>query len=63
MSLKLRPSGTVASIIDQLGSVEEQVRREIVKFVNKRKDAPDAQRLRRIDVGGTIVAEWERLRG
>ena len=63
VSLKLRPSGTVASIIDQLGSVEEQVRREIVKFVNKRKDAPDAQQLRRIDVGGTIVQEWERLRG
>ena len=44
VSLKLRPSGAVASIIDQLGSVEEQVRREIVRFVNKRKDAPDAQR-------------------
>lgn len=58
--LRLRPDGAVAAIIDQLGSVEDQVRREVVRFVNRRKDAPDTMEQRRIDVGATIEAEWER---
>jgi hypothetical protein len=58
--LRLRPEGTVAAIIDQIGSVEDQVRREIVRFVNVRKDAPEAMEQRRVDVGQTIEAEWER---
>ena len=58
--LELRPEGTVAAIIDQIGSVSDQVRREIVRFVNVRKDAPEAMEQRRIDVGQTIEAEWER---
>jgi hypothetical protein len=60
VDLKLRPVGTVAAIIDQLGSVEDQVRREVVRFVNARKDAREALDARRIDVGQTIEAEWER---
>jgi hypothetical protein len=63
VALRLRPKGAVASIIDQLGSVEEQVRREVAKFVNARKDSSAALAQRRIDVGGTIAAEWERRRG
>ena len=63
VTLKLRPDGAVAAIIDQLGSVEDQVRREVVRFVNARKDAPETMEQRRIDVGATIEAEWERRRG
>ncbi len=63
VALKLRPDGAVAAIIDQLGSVEDQVRREVVRFVNARKDTPEALDRRRIDIGASIVAEWERRRG
>lgn len=60
VDLKLRPVGAVAAIIDQIGSIEEQVRREVVKFVNVRKDAKEALASRTIDVGPTIETEWER---
>jgi hypothetical protein len=60
VQLKLRPDGAVAAIIDQLGSVEDQVRREVVRFVNLRKDAPETMAQRRIDVTETIDAEWAR---
>lgn len=63
VQLKLRPIGTVAAIIDQLGSVEEQVVREVVRFVNQRKDAREALQARTIDLGQTIEAEWERRTG
>jgi hypothetical protein len=63
VTLKLRPDGAVAAIIDQLGSVEDQVRREVVRFVNARKDAPETMEQRRIDVGATIEAEWARRQG
>ena len=63
VELKLRPDGAVAAIIDQLGSVEDQVRREVVRFVNQRKDAREAMEQRRIDVGATIEAEWQRRQG
>lgn len=61
--LRLRPDGAVAAIIDQLGSVEDQVRREVVRFVNRRKDARETMEQRRIDVGATIEAEWVRRQG
>jgi hypothetical protein len=60
VTLNLRPDGAVAAIIDQLGSVEDQVRREVVRFVNARKDAKETMEQRRIDVGSTIEAEWQR---
>ena len=63
VQLKLRPVGTVAAIIDQLGSVEEQVVREVVRFVNARKDAREALEARTIDIGQTIEAEWQRRSG
>jgi hypothetical protein len=63
VQLKLRPVGTVAAIIDQLGSVEEQVVREVVRFVNQRKDAREALDARTIDIGQTIEVEWERRQG
>jgi hypothetical protein len=63
VTMKLRPDGAVAAIIDQLGSVEDQVRREVVRFVNARKDATETMEQRRIDVGATIEAEWQRRQG
>ena len=61
--LRLRPDGAVAAIIDQLGSVEDQVRREVVRFVNRRKDAPETMEQRRVDIAATIEDEWARRRG
>jgi hypothetical protein len=60
VELDLRPLGTVAALLDQLGGVEEQVRREIVRFVNQRKDEPQALEQRTIDLKETIEAEWSR---
>ncbi len=62
VELDLRPLGSVASLLDQLGGVKEQVRREIVRFVNQRKDEPAALMQRRIDLKETIEAEWARRR-
>jgi hypothetical protein len=63
VTLKLRPEGTVAAIIDQLGSVEDQARRELARYVNARKDAPEMLQQRRIDVDAMIETEWARRRG
>jgi hypothetical protein len=60
VSLTLNPLGVVAGLVDQLGGVNEQVRREIVRFVNARKEEPAALEQRRIDVAQTIEAEWHR---
>jgi hypothetical protein len=62
VTLELRPLGRVAGLLDQLGGVNEQVRREIVRFVNARKEDPRALEQRKIDVAWTIEAEWERRR-
>jgi hypothetical protein len=60
VSLDLQPVGRVAAILDQLGGVNDQVRREIARFVNARKEEPGALEQRRIDVAKTIEDEWAR---
>lgn len=62
VTLELRPIGRVAGILDQIGGVSDQVRREIVRFANRRKDEPAALAARVIELGPTIDAEWERRR-
>ena len=63
VELDLQPVGRVAAILDQLGGVNDQVRREITNFVNTRKDEPSALEQRRIDIASTIEQEWERRAG
>jgi hypothetical protein len=58
--LELRPLGRVAGLLDQLGSVAEQTTREIARFVNTRKERPDALHERRIEIVPAIEAEWQR---
>ena len=60
IDLELTALGRVAAILDQLGGVNDQVVREIVRFVNQRKDEPAALEARSLDVAETIEAEWER---
>jgi hypothetical protein len=60
VTLELRPLGRVAGLLDQLGSVAEQTRREIARIVNARKDRADALAERRIEIVPAIEAEWER---
>jgi hypothetical protein len=63
INLDLRPAGAAASFIEQIGQVNAQARREVAGIVNKRKDAPEAMAVRRIDVGPAIDAEWQRRQG
>lgn len=60
VTIELSPLGRVAGLLDQVGSVAEQARREIASFVNTRKEEPAAVRERRIDVVPAIEAEWSR---
>lgn len=60
VDLELRPVGRVAGLLDQLGGVNDQVRREVASFVNKRKEEPRAHDQRSIDVAKTIQDEWAR---
>ena len=60
VTLELQPLGRVAGLLDQLGSVAEQTRREIARFVNTRKEGRDALRERRIEITPAIEAEWQR---
>ncbi len=60
VTLDLRPLGRVAGLLDQVGSVAEQVEREIARFVNNKKQDAAAQRERRIEIIPAIEAEWER---
>ncbi|MEX2394545.1 MAG: hypothetical protein WD826_08715 [Actinomycetota bacterium] len=61
IDIDLKPQGRVAAILDQLGGVEEQVEREVMKFVNARKDERSALKERRIDVATTIDEVWRRM--
>ncbi len=60
VTLELHPLGRVAGLLDQLGSVADQTRREISRFVNERKERADALAERRIEIVPAIEAEWER---
>ncbi|MGH2760875.1 MAG: hypothetical protein ACRDKJ_15095, partial [Actinomycetota bacterium] len=60
IELDLRPAGTAASIVEQIGQVNAQARREVAQLVNQRKNGPEAMGHRRIDVGPAIDAEWAR---
>jgi len=63
VTLELRPIGRVAGLLDQLGSVAEQTRREVARFVNTRKEHADALRERTIEIVPAIEAEWQRRAG
>ena len=63
VTLELRPLGRVAGLLDQLGSVAEQAKREIARFVNTRKERADALRERTIEIVPAIEAEWQRRAG
>jgi hypothetical protein len=60
VTLELKPLGRVARLLDELGSVAEQVEREIARFVNRTKEAKAALAERRIEIVPAIEAEWER---
>jgi hypothetical protein len=58
--LELRPRGRMAGVIDQLGGVADQVTQRIVRYVNAKKDEPEARSLRVVELGPAIEAEWDR---
>jgi hypothetical protein len=60
IELDLRPMGTAAAIIERIGEVSEQVKREIAQIVNVRKDDPKLDPLRKLELAGTIEEEWQR---
>jgi hypothetical protein len=60
IELDLRPMGTAAAIIERIGEVSEQVKREIAQLVNVRKDDPKLDPLRKLELAGTIEEEWQR---
>jgi hypothetical protein len=60
IELDLRPMGTAAAIIEWIGEVSEQVKREIAQIVNQRKDDPKLDPLRKLELAGTIEEEWRR---
>lgn len=60
ITLELQPLGRVAGLLDQVGSVADQTRREIARFVDARKQTAQALRERRIDIVPAIEAEWQR---
>lgn len=60
VELDLRPMGRAAAIIEWIGEVSEQVKREIAQIVNQRKDDPKLDPLRKLELTGTIEEEWQR---
>jgi hypothetical protein len=62
VSLELTPTGIVAGVLDQIGSVSAQVQREIARFADRAKDEPSAMKARILDLGPTIEQEWQRRR-
>jgi hypothetical protein len=63
IDMNLRPAGTAASFVEQIGQVNAQARREVAQLVNERKNSQQAMAVRRIDVGPAIDAEWKRRQG
>jgi len=63
VTLELVPHGRVAGLLDQLGSVAEQARREVARFVNQKKDSKEALKERSIEIIPAIEAEWQRRAG
>jgi hypothetical protein len=60
IELRLEPMGRAAGVVEQIGQVSEQVRREIAKLVTERLADPALEPFKFIELGPAIDAEWER---
>lgn len=59
MEVDVRASGVVARVLGRLGNVDGKIRKEVVKVIQQRLDAPEAQAATVIDISDYIEAVWK----
>ena len=57
--LDLRASGLRSKVIQKIGDVDNELRRQVARVVNERVESEDAARLRTIDVLSLIDDAWQ----
>jgi hypothetical protein len=59
VDLDLRASGLRAKVIQKIGDVDNELRRQVAHVVNERVESADAARLRTIDILSLIDDAWQ----
>lgn len=58
VDVTLRADGVRARVLSRLGNVEDEVRRQVARFVRERVDSDEGEQARRIDILPLIDAAW-----
>lgn len=58
VDVRLRADGMRAKVLSRLGNVEDEIRRQVARFVRERVDSPDGQRARRVEILPLIDQAW-----
>jgi hypothetical protein len=59
IALDLRASGLRSKVIQRIGDVDGELRRQVARVVNERVASEDAARLRTIDILSLIDSSWQ----
>jgi hypothetical protein len=58
IEVQLKATGMRAKVLSRLGNVEDEIRRQVAKFVRERVDSPAGERARRIEILPMIDRAW-----
>jgi hypothetical protein len=58
VEVQLKATGVRAKVLSRLGSVEDEIRRHVARFVRERVDSPAGERARRIEILPMIDRAW-----
>jgi hypothetical protein len=58
IDVHLRADGMRAKVLSRLGNVEDEIRRQVARFVRERVDSPQGEQARRVEILPLIDRAW-----
>jgi hypothetical protein len=58
IDVRLKADGMRAKVLSRLGNVEDEIKRQVARFVRERVDSPAGERARRIEILPMIDRAW-----
>ena len=58
VDVQLKATGMRAKVLSRLGNVEDEIKRQVARFVREKVDSPEGERARRIDILPMIDRAW-----
>jgi hypothetical protein len=58
IDVRLHADGMRAKVLSRLGNVEEEIRRQVARFVRERVDSPQGEQARRVEILPLIDRAW-----